>query len=152
MLKKTFRDYAYVAIQFFLFLVYLYPLVPVGLSLPDTARYVGLGLAGVSLLICGAALLQLNSNLSPFPTPLARGTLITEGVYSVSRHPIYAGILGFCVGYAVYTSSGYRLIITGFLVVLFYFKSSYEEGLLQQRYPAYAEYHNRVGRFLPNLF
>lgn len=98
------------------------------------------------------ALLQLNKNLSPFPTPIVGGELIQTGLYKYIRHPIYRSILLSLWGCGLYTGSSYKLIITTILLFLFLSKSRYEEEKLSQVFTAYANYMKRTGRFFPRLF
>jgi len=145
---KTTKDYLFVGIQFGLFMAYALPLRTAGFTRPDVLGYLGL-LFAVSGVCTGVlALIQLNTSLSPFPTPLANGKLVTTGVFALARHPIYTSLLMAAFGYALYLGSGYRMLIGLALLVLFYFKSFYEERLLHERYPEYADYRVRVGRFV----
>jgi protein-S-isoprenylcysteine O-methyltransferase Ste14 len=148
MASKT-KDYLFVGIQFLLFGAYALEFPALGFGRPSVLGYVGLffALSGVGTGVL--ALLQLNTSLSPFPTPVANGALVTTGVFAFARHPIYASLLMAAFGYALYSGSGYRLLVGVALLVLFYFKSSYEERLLSAHYPDYAEYRKRVGRFIP---
>ena len=143
------KDYLFVGIQFLLFGAYAWDYAALGFSRPTALGYFGLFLALSGVCTGVLALLQLNTNLSPFPTPVANGELVTTGVFAFARHPIYASLLMAAFGYALYVGSGYRLLVGLALLVLFYFKSSYEEGLLEARYSGYAEYRKRVGRFSP---
>jgi len=145
------KDILYVTIQFLLFLAYAWTPSWLPLHLPWWAENLGLALAITGLCTCALALLQLNTSLSPFPTPVANGQLITSGVYALARHPIYAGILLMAFGYGAYSGSGYRLVIGVSLLLLFNFKAAYEEELLQRQYPAYEKYKSEVGRFSPYL-
>ncbi|MEM9258465.1 MAG: isoprenylcysteine carboxylmethyltransferase family protein [Bacteroidota bacterium] len=148
--EKTVWDYFYVAIQGLLFLTYaLVPSEFLSFHLPTPITYLGLLLSICGLGTCGLALLQLNKNLSPFPTPLRDGQLVTHGMYRLARHPIYTGLLLLFFGYALFSSSGLRLLLSLGLGILFHFKSSYEERLLTQKFPAYSEYQEEVGRFSP---
>ena len=145
------RDYSYVGLQGVLFLAYLLPVRLIDVSVPPALRWLALGVVAFGGLLCLFALLRLGRQLSPFPTPVTAGKLITTGVFAYVRHPIYAGILLSAVGGSIFTQSVYRLIITVLLLMLFYFKSRYEEELLLQQFPAYTDYRRRVGRFGPFL-
>ncbi|OAV42688.1 isoprenylcysteine carboxylmethyltransferase family protein [Lewinella sp. 4G2] len=149
--QKGVRDYVFVGIQAVLFGLYFYYLQfsPLEANLPTIG---GLGLAAIGSNLIVMAILQLRTTLSPFPTPVADGQLITTGVYSLARHPIYVGVLLMGVGYAWYAHSSLHYLLTLALAILFYFKSSYEEKLLLSVYPEYAAYRQRVGRFLPWSF
>ena len=122
--KKPIKDYVFVIIQLLLFLVYFIPnhLLP-AISLPGWASYLGLALAILAVIFGILALLQLSSSLSPYPTPLDTGKLVTHGVFRISRHPIYTSIIFAGFGYAIYEASLYKVLVTVLLVILFYFKS-----------------------------
>lgn len=147
--SKT-KDYLFVGIQFLLFGAYALNVSALGFSRPSVLGYVGLFLALSGLCTGALALLQMKTSFSPFPTPTTDGALVTSGMFALARHPIYTSILLGAFGFALYSGSGYRMLIGGALLVLFHFKSSYEEGLLSARYPGYAAYQKRVGRFFFN--
>lgn len=150
-MKKTYRDYLFVGLQFSLFALLMVEPRWFPFQLPSWAWYPGIAFLITGLCTCGLALLQLNQYLSPFPTPLANTQLITNGVYGLARHPIYTGVLLAAIGLAGWSGSGWRLLIAAALFVLFYFKSSYEEAQLERVFPNYGAYRQRVGRFLPRL-
>jgi protein-S-isoprenylcysteine O-methyltransferase Ste14 len=94
-------------------------------------------------------LLQLNKNISPFPTPKDSASLLRNGLYKFMRHPIYTGIILLFSGYSVYQNSFYKLLVSVVLVILFYLKSNYEEQRLQEKFPDYKRYKSKTGRFFP---
>lgn len=147
-LKKPFKDYVFVIVQLLLFVVYFIPVHISAMALPVWLTYVGLIILILAVVFGILAFVQLNTNLSPYPTPLASGQLVTTGVFRISRHPIYASIIFSGFGFAVYLESIFKLLITVLLVILFYFKSKYEETLLTRRYPEYPEYKKRTRRFI----
>jgi len=110
---------------------------------------IGLFIAGFGGVIIILALFQLNKNLSPFPTPKNNTTLLQNGLYKYMRHPIYTGIILLFTGYSLYQNSFYKLGIALLLVILFYFKSNYEEQRLEQKFPDYKLYKNKTGKFFP---
>ena len=143
------KDILYVTAQFFLFIGYALVSTMGWFDFPILLNYLGLIIAIAGLVILVLALLQLNKNLSPFPTPKTNGELVTNGLYKWMRHPIYSGILLFFFGYATYSQNEYRFFISVALLILFYFKSSYEEKLLKEKFPNYTNYHQKKGRFFP---
>ena len=151
-LLKNVKDYVFVAIQLLLLCIYIFPIDIIQVDLPVWLKYIGLIFSLISLLLAVSAVLQLNTNLSPFPTPLSSGRLITNGVFRIARHPIYTGIFGICVGYGIYSDSLYKFLISVALLLLFYYKSEYEEELLMFKYPTYSDYKKRTGRFFPKFF
>lgn len=146
-LPTTTRDYVFVILQFLLFLAYAPDFAALSFSRSDILGYVGLGVAVTGLCTGVLALLQMRKSFSPFPTPVAHGELVTNGLFALARHPIYSSILLGAFGYGLYTGSGYRLFIGLCLFVLFNFKAGYEEGELMAKYDGYLEYMKRVGRF-----
>lgn len=142
------KDYLYVGIQLLLFVVYFIPINLYVINLPEWLRYSGLVLLGLGVILGAVALLQLNTNISPFPTPISNGTLITTGAYRMARHPIYTALIFSGLGYAVYQASLFKGLITLLLLTLFYFKSNYEEKLLAQNFPEYQDYKTKTRRFI----
>ena len=145
---KSKKDYLFVGIQIILFVTYILPIHLISIHLPEWLRYSGLVVVGLGVVLGLAALLQLNTKLSPFPTPLASSTLITNSAFAVARHPIYTALISSGFGYAIFGESLYKLLIILSLSILFYFKSKYEERLLSQKFPAYLDYKKRTRRFI----
>lgn len=145
------KDYFYVTLQFMLFAGYIVPIRFVEWSVSPLAKWIGLGIGVLGLLIEVLSFLQLNTNLSPYPTPKPGGELVQSGLYAYIRHPIYTGILLLTFGYALHEASDYKVLVSIVLLVLFYFKTSYEEKRLEAVYPEYPAYRQRTGRFIPNI-
>jgi protein-S-isoprenylcysteine O-methyltransferase Ste14 len=149
MARETTKDYLFVGIQLLIFAAYAWEPSWLTFSRSDTLGNLGMLLAVAAVISGCLVLTQLWKTFSPFPTPVVAGELITTGLFSVARHPIYTSLVLAAFGYGIYTGSGYRLLVGLALLVLFYFKSSYEEQLLITKYPAYTAYRERVGRFTP---
>ena len=145
------RDYLFVFIQFVLFALYCANFEILPGTLPgflglEYACYI-FGAIGILVIIFGV--LNLNENLTPFPTPKKKSNLISNGIYTYVRHPIYIGITIVLIAYAFYSESTERLIIAAVLHFVFWSKSRVEEQLLIEKFPHYKEYSERTGRFLP---
>lgn len=149
---KPQKDYWFVGIQLFLFLLYTLDIDLYTVKTPTYLVYLSYGLFALATLFGILAVLQLNTNLSPFPSPKKGAYLVTSGVFKFSRHPIYTAIIFGGLSYGVIQSSWFKVAIAYLLWLLFYFKSSYEEKLLSQKFPEYADYKTKVGRFFPKLF
>ncbi len=145
------KDLLFVIGQFILFAAYLFEIPELRLDFPDNADRVNLILAGVGIVIIIISMLQLNKNLSPFPTPPKNSELVVTGLFNYVRHPIYSGILMTTFFTAIYFDSGYKLIIFLLLVILFYYKSEYEEEQLEKKFPGYKSYKAGTGRFYPRF-
>lgn len=148
-MKRTFKDYVFVGIQLILFLGFIFNPFFLRMRLHGFFEGIGYGLMIAGVAISSIAILQLDRNLSPFPSPKPGSELIETGLYKTIRHPIYLGVLLAGLGFALGTNSGFRLILTILLLVLFYFKSEYEEKRLGEKFSGYEDYKSRTGRFTP---
>ena len=92
---------------------------------------------------------QALPNISPDPQQSSK--LVTSGPYRFARHPIYTAVILVALGASIF--HGHLLLYA--LTILFYafftYKSTHEESLLQQRYPDYADYKAKTGRFFPGI-
>jgi len=147
----------YFVVQLVLFaLILLAPLAPGQPAWPPAlawpARGLGLllGLAGLALALAG--LLGLGSNLSVLPHPKDDAQLVQGGVDGLARHPIYGGLITGAAGWALLTNSLWTLALALGLLLFFEVKSRREERQLLARFPAYADYRQRVRKFFPYLY
>ena len=111
---------------------------------------------GVILISLGSGVLlfsfvALGNSLTALAIPKDNGTLVTHGIYSRVRHPIYFGLLVMCLG--VMLDAGYwpQVIVVMLLYVLLGKKADFEETMLRERYPQYKQYAERTPRFFPRL-
>jgi protein-S-isoprenylcysteine O-methyltransferase Ste14 len=141
------RGEQYVIIQFSLLACILGGGIPV---IGDTLML----LLGPGLFILGSgsimlSILDLGDSLTPWPVPSSNG-LKTSGLYAEMRHPMYAGLLSFCIGLSILTGSANRLFLTAILTYALDVKADYEEKELIKKYPDYTNYQNQVNsKFLP---
>lgn len=150
-MKLQTADITFVLIQFVLFFLYIFEIPQLHFTLSNWIANTGISVTVLGMIIVLIAVLQLNKNLSPFPSPKSGSQLIQNGIYKYIRHPIYTGIILLFLGYGIYTSSGYRLLITLLLFILFIFKSRYEESKLMATFKNYSSYKKVTGRFLPKI-
>eukprot|EP00560_Eucampia_antarctica_P009793 CAMPEP_0197830786 /NCGR_PEP_ID=MMETSP1437-20131217/7401_1 /TAXON_ID=49252 ORGANISM="Eucampia antarctica, Strain CCMP1452" /NCGR_SAMPLE_ID=MMETSP1437 /ASSEMBLY_ACC=CAM_ASM_001096 /LENGTH=211 /DNA_ID=CAMNT_0043433397 /DNA_START=310 /DNA_END=945 /DNA_ORIENTATION=- len=115
-------------------------------------------LAGPGLLILGAAVivaglvgLGATDGITPWPKPLEKTELVTTGIYSYIRHPMYAGLLSSMMGISVLSESAIRVLLTFVLYLVLDAKANYEESELNLLLPEYADYQDNLvkGRFFP---
>jgi protein-S-isoprenylcysteine O-methyltransferase Ste14 len=145
------KDFFFVGLQLALFAAYLFEVPLFDLEVPEQINFLHLAFAVFGTFIVGLGMLQLNKNLSPFPTPKKDSALITSGLFKYVRHPIYTGILIAAFFLAFYLHSGYKFIVFLLLLILFYYKSKYEEKALLQKFPEYESYKANTGRFIPKF-
>ena len=145
----TARSLLFVIIQLLLFLVFI--ALPTGQAAVFGWQLTAFIIVIAGVLVVAAAMIQLGPGLTPMPVPKSSGRLITSGVYRFVRHPIYSGLLLILAGISLYSMNIPRAMVTFLLMLLFHFKSKYEEQLLIQRYPAYEEYRKKTWRFVPKI-
>lgn len=116
-------------------------------------RFFWLGTTFESIGIIGILLaaLSLQRSLTAMPIPKADGKMTRQGLYRYVRHPMYSSVLLFSLGIALYSGTLYKYLLVGSLFVLLYFKSSYEESFLSEKYLDYSNYAKVTPRFLPKL-
>lgn len=116
-------------------------------------RFFWLGTASEWIGIVGilVAAASLQRSLTAMPIPKADGKMTRQGLYRYVRHPMYSSVLLFSFGIALSHGNLYKYLLVGSLLVLFYFKSSYEENFLSAKYPDYSIYAKVTPRFLPKL-
>jgi protein-S-isoprenylcysteine O-methyltransferase Ste14 len=150
-MKTKVKDIVYVGIQFLLFAGYLFEVKKLRFELPEFIQFILLPFIAAGIAIILISLFQLNKNLSPFPSPKENSELITTGLFSKIRHPIYSGILLLVFSFALYQNSGFKILISLFLSILFYFKTGYEEKQLSLKFSEYKKYKKKTGRFFPKI-
>ncbi|MBK9291059.1 MAG: isoprenylcysteine carboxylmethyltransferase family protein [Bacteroidetes bacterium] len=146
-MKTKFTAYFFVLVQFSMIAIILAtgPWVsqwPVGLLV----ELAGL-LAGV------VAILQMQiGNFNVAPLPKQGGQMITSGIYSVIRHPMYLAQLMALLPLVVEFYSPMRLTAWIILLINLIFKQLFEEKQLIRHFPGYAEYMQKSWRMIPFVF
>ena len=81
--------------------------------------------------------------------PSTQDTLVTQGIYSYVRHPLYSGMLLELIGLFIYRPTITVLVACGLGSIWVMIQARLEEMDLVQRLPAYHEYMQQVPRFVP---
>ncbi|MEN9206884.1 MAG: isoprenylcysteine carboxylmethyltransferase family protein, partial [Gloeomargarita sp. GMQP_bins_14] len=100
----------------------------------------------------GAGLLHLGENLTPLPHPKDTGQLVTTGVYGWVRHPIYSSVIFLALAYACWRGSWTHFLGTAGLLLFFDRKAAQEERWLQEKFPTYQTYRQRVKKLIPGVY
>lgn len=133
-------------------LLILYPTTPLNTGVFSYAlSFVSLTSLFLGFLILGFSALALGKSLTAHPIPGKNAVLVTDGLYRFVKHPIYSGLL--LIGLSLTIAGGFfpHAIFYLALIVLLNYKARFEERLLAARYPDYAEYAKKTGRFVPRL-
>ncbi|MFI5101224.1 MAG: methyltransferase family protein [Actinomycetes bacterium] len=106
-------------------------------------------LAGIVLMVVAATALGRGLTAAPLPNQHAR--LRTGGAFRWVRHPIYTGLMLLAVARTSASGNPWVVAACVLLVLLLNVKARWEERQLMRRFPGYADYAERTGRFFPRL-
>src|SRR5688572_4543676 len=111
---------------------------------------VAVALAGAAIGIGGVmSFVRAGTTVNPL-TPHASSSLVTSGVYRISRNPMYVGLLLLLLAWGIYLSNAVALLIIPlFVVYMNRFQIPPEENALRSRFGSeFTAYCNRVRRWL----
>lgn len=111
---------------------------------------IGLALVGVGITIAGVRAIRRAQTTANPMKPETATALVCGGVYTVTRNPMYLGLLVLLIAWAVYLSSAWALLgPLAFAVYITRFQILPEERALGTLFGAeYAAYRARVRRWL----
>ena len=78
--------------------------------------------------------------------PEAR-VLVTSGAYAFARHPLYAVEIVTIAGMAMQYRQPWATLLAAAVIAMLVVRSHFEEKVLTEAYPEYAQYRTRVKRF-----
>lgn len=108
-------------------------------------------LLGIYLISVGVW--ELGENTSIRLAPLSHSKLVTSGIYSVVRHPMYSGLLALCIGISITGNSVDKMIFSFILSLVIDKIAENEEALLIQKHGRnYADYAATTKRFIPQVY
>ena len=109
-----------------------------------------IGLTGLTLVLFSYR--ALGKNFRVYAAPRRNGTLVTSGIYSKVRHPMYTGVIAIFAGWILFFGS----LLSGPLwlafSILYVIKSVKEERILSDRFPEYEGYRKKNWAFLPYIY
>lgn len=139
-------------------LVFLqFALIVVLALFPDSAtvdRRLSIGgtvLLALGLIILFAGFKGLGKSLTANPVPNEDGVLVTTGIFSIVRHPVYLGLLITTLGLVVSSGVWSQIIVWIALAILLTYKMRWEEALLSKKYKNYSQYMSKVPALIPGL-
>jgi len=114
-------------------------------------------LLGACIILYGCIRLEyafsnLGNNYSPLFEAYLPFKLVTQGAYSVIRHPIYLYNLFVSFGLAISSGSG-LVAINAIIGLIFILKTIHlEEGYLTKNFPDYHGYKKQTWRLIPHVY
>ena len=124
-----------------------------GLALPiPIAPALALGFVSMGALFAGRAIWQfLRANTTVHPhKPQNTAQLVTDGIYRISRNPMYVGLLLVLTGWAIYLANLLALLcLPLFVFAITRVQIVPEERILRDKFgDAYVDYCGRVRRWI----
>jgi protein-S-isoprenylcysteine O-methyltransferase Ste14 len=109
-----------------------------------------IGLIGLMLVVLSYR--ALGKNFRVFAAPRRNGKLITSGLYSKVRHPMYTGAILMMGGWVLFFGSLWSAPLWLAFSILYLVKSVKEERILNDRFSEYGEYRKITWAFLPYIY
>jgi protein-S-isoprenylcysteine O-methyltransferase Ste14/rhodanese-related sulfurtransferase len=122
-------------------------LIPTDVPLLQTIIGAVLGIAGLT--VGALSFRTLGRNFRVYAAPRRSGTLVTTGVYSKVRHPMYTAVVTGLAGYILLFGSFYCIPLWLGCGILYLIKGIKEDRILARKFPEYEDYCHRTWRFLP---
>lgn len=121
-------------------------------QVPSIQQIMGivLGIAGFATVLMSYR--ALGRNFRVYAAPRRSGTLVTSGIYSKVRHPMYIGVILMFLGYLLFFGSLFSVPLWLAFSVLYIVKSMKEEQILANRFPDYDDYRKRTWKFIPYVY
>jgi protein-S-isoprenylcysteine O-methyltransferase Ste14 len=108
------------------------------LKLPDIVNYLGLFLFLIGVIIFLTALFTIKTLETYY------GDLITKGIYSKIRHPMYLGFIFWLIAAPIFFGSVFSFILSIFFIGNVLFWRYLEELELDKRFPEYKVYKTKT--------
>ena len=108
-------------------------------------------LAILAILILIRAFRELGSALTPLPESKEGAELVTSGIYSQVRHPIYSALFILALAAYLWKLSGSVLITAFLLTALLLNKARYEDQILGRKFPESIAFQKSIPAFFPKL-
>lgn len=146
-MKKRLFAYLLVFLQF-ASLVFLLKTAPV---VADSIHGLLLEVAGIILGVQAILTMRIgNFNIAPLNKPGSQ--LITRGIYSVIRHPMYLAQWLAMVGLVADYYSWLRLLVLLILTTTLLIKLHFEERQVRQHFSGYTAYADRTHKLIPYIY
>ena len=107
-------------------------------------NYMANFLISLALIIIIFSVKDLWKSLSPMPRPKENSKLITSGIYSFFRHPMYYSLIIISFSFFIKSLTIYNLILSTLLTFIISKKINIEEEYLTKKFYKYSVYKKEV--------
>jgi protein-S-isoprenylcysteine O-methyltransferase Ste14 len=119
---------------------------------PAWARWIGVGLAMMSLPLLAWVHHTLGKHWSTSLQLQEEHTLVTSGPYRWVRHPMYSVLFGLFIGISLISALWLVVLIVVASILMLYARLDKEEAMMIEQFgDAYRAYMRHTGRLLPRL-
>jgi len=159
-IKKERRSIVATGTMFAFYFVY-FLLIAFGigsLKLQDPTTMTACSFLGTGLVILGSVTnvlgrLKLRANWSNHIKIYDDHTLVTSGVFSLIRHPLYASLMLMLLGGSLaYLNIASALITLLIFIPFMTYRAKQEEVMLIQEFVEYSDYRKKTGMFFPKFW
>ena len=121
-------------------------------SLPDWARWIGVMLGIVSVLLIYWMFSNIGTGITPTVATRSKHQLVTSGPYRWIRHPLYTFGTSLFFSFALMADSWFIALLAVLAIVLLSLRLPNEEAHLIEKFgDEYRDYMKRTGKFLPKI-
>jgi protein-S-isoprenylcysteine O-methyltransferase Ste14 len=111
---------------------------PYRMSLPGIVQYMGIAFVVIGIILFLTALFTIKS-LENY-----EGDLMTEGIYSKIRHPMYLGFILWLLGFPMIYGALSALVLSVVFIANILFWKHLEEKELEERFSSYRDYKTKT--------
>jgi len=132
-------------------------LLPIGILFLRTELslwdYISIAVGGILTIIFVVSLISTHKIEQAQMKPIDVDMLVTDGPYSIVRHPNFSGIICMNIAYLLFFRTLWLIPLICVFSMIWYFEARHEERALTAKFgDSYRNYMNTTGMFFPRLF